>query len=892
MNIFLRCALSLLLVSLATTTSANMTLTGVGSSRSGGGGLPPWVATACPNGLNPQICIDATRGDGMAWSGISNALVPIASLMPVTRTGTESYQDASGAFSSIPANTLAIGSAGLQIQGQLNTLPYSTVCASATGGTCTFHTGWGSFSGGTLSASPPSGYVHNVGDSPDGTDSDTITFPTLPDNTLTTQSGINNSSCGIATAAGQYFTGSFYAQAVSSNPTIVAQLSTSLDAGNLISPPAAPNWKLYSITGITRVSGAVHIAIGTLAAIGQKLANAGNAPVPALVPGGTVKIAMAQCNPGTSRIGNVATTGAALTSTLVDNISATGDLATALHAAAATVQIKTSLGTQLQAGALLGNGGSTFLGKSTTDKVVSTSSLATVSSGLWNTSKVYTGVTSPQPVVTMAWGTGAGTLSLNGAVVSDATSRSLSGTVFLGSADGTASPCNCNIVSLEVDAGNNAPVASASQPITGVTLGGLLNFNGIITTPNTGTSAVATANNIINYNLQGYPGNGIQGDTFASAWSSDGLTYMTAGDTNTFGGGGSEGVFFGSVASPGYGIPIPAGSNGVQFHTLLGTFAQTSGTCPAGYGGTGGCEWKPASMLALGTSFTGAAHDMILLMLSRQWEAGSYGAIYSSVSYDVAEDPPWATLANWQGFPATNNGDIASTATFGSFTGFPGQDSSPWPFGIGVFVSNGNQDYSTVSGNSDSMNEYLYALESSFSHIPGFSVAVRIAKVDVQADVTSLKAKVDAAGGKWCYYGMDAAWHGGGTGCVGGTSAWTSVGSLATNATPPPAGLATNYQWMSATYVPASKRYLLTGHIQGAGIMVAAEAPHPWGPYTVISAFPTPSLPHFYDPAIVPSSVAVDGGRTLRAMLSGQPTFSCANACTYTLWEAPLGVLN
>ena len=435
----------------------SLLLFGAGGAGGSGGSPPAWVAAACPNNPAPQICIDFVGNQ--AWDGISSSPVAPSSLLSITRAGTESYQNTSGAFSTIPSGALAIGNAGLQIQGQINQLPSSTICTSATGGTCTFAAGW---TDGNTGIALPSSFVHNIGDAPDGTDSDTVTFPAATGTTSVSQ--VSGGAC-TPVASGQPYTVSFYAQSVGSVAALTIKLQQASPAGALavkiIQPPVGA-WQLVSVTGIPTGT-SVHPSIGIDAGGSNAVGTTDIALVAGVIAnlwpkltGGTVKIAQVQCNPGTNRVGNVATKGTALGTALVDNITATGDLASALHSSGATVRVTTSQGSQGKAAALLGNGGSTFLGKDATDHLLITSSLATSAMGLWNNNTTYTGVAgSLAPIVLASWGLGAGALSLNGSIATDTNTRSMSGTVFLGSADGTNSPWNGNLLSLEIDFGRD-----------------------------------------------------------------------------------------------------------------------------------------------------------------------------------------------------------------------------------------------------------------------------------------------------------------------------------------------------------------------------------------------------------------------------------------------------
>ena len=146
-----------------------------------------------------------------------------------------------------------------------------------------------------------------------------------------------------AVTTGAPYTISFYAQAVSGSPVVSAQLyevTTGNPAlgGVVVQPPASPNWQLYSITAIPSVTN-TKLAIGAIGGLQAMFTTNAAALWGSAITGGTIKIAQVQCNPGTSRVGNVATTGTALNTSLVDNISATGDFATALLALAVSVRV-------------------------------------------------------------------------------------------------------------------------------------------------------------------------------------------------------------------------------------------------------------------------------------------------------------------------------------------------------------------------------------------------------------------------------------------------------------------------------------------------------------------------------------------------------------------------
>ena len=151
-----------------------------------------------------------------------------------------------------------------------------------------------------------------------------------------------------------------------------------------------------------------------------------------------------------------------------DNISATGDLATAL---AASKTVVANVGSAQEcdglsgcAGTIIGNGGSAFLSKNSTDNLIA-GSLATTTTGMWPNANTEQ--------ATLAFDSSGGAIGLNGSTATDATSRSLSsGTVYFGSTNGSSGLLTGDYVSLAVYSTKIAPTSTATQPITGVSWGG------------------------------------------------------------------------------------------------------------------------------------------------------------------------------------------------------------------------------------------------------------------------------------------------------------------------------------------------------------------------------------------------------------------------------------
>jgi hypothetical protein len=92
-----------------------------------------------------------------------------------------------------------------------------------------------------------------------------------------------------------------------------------------------------------------------------------------------------------------------------------------------------------------------------------------------------------------------------------------------------------------------------------------------------------------------------------------------------------------------------------------------------------------------------------------------------------------------------------------------------------------------------------------------------------------------------------------------------------------------------AQYLPAFGQYLYVasqiGPPTSTKVWYPWVAPHPWGPWTLLSGSETTWYPQgFYHPYVCPKSVAADGGRHISMTTAADYTQTSANGGQYTLW--------
>ena len=814
--------------------------------------VPSWV----PAGA--KIYCDFS--DDKCWDGYTSSVVAPTSLLQLVRqqgatSVGEIYTDASRTPAMISSGNLAIGSAGLQIMAQTNYLSNSTI----TIGTTLSPAGWGPYKMGGLPR--PTVTATTIAGGPGGIAWDSIIhFPAAISAKQASQI-----DAGFSSAPGTQYTCSVWMKGNEGREQIILDLQDRGVSHTYLSAKQinlTMRWERYSTTA-KAISPRTTFSIGVLTN-GTGLSNGSAAQMP-LARGGDVHMSAPQCNPGPSSTAYVATEGTPVTTPINDDITARGDLARALASYGATVVISTNGSAESQAATFIGNRGATFFGKDSTDHLTS-GSTTTAATGMWPGSEKSS----------FSWSPSGGALSLNGSLSpTDSTPRSLSsGDIYIGSTNGARGLLNGDLVSLAVYDSKQTLIATSSQPITGITFGGLVDYNGNYYS---GAKYGYTANALSYYNSQHYPRSYINGDTFAVTWGRDGNDYMTAGDTTQFLGpasGGPAGVGNNTALMylPEWGSGSwfkVIGTNVKDFSANLGTFAQLS-TCSPAAGAIQHCEWKPASLLSISCSVisgcTGVA-DVMLLALSRQHEYyGTYGSVYTTFLYSTWTGQGWGP---WGGFPATQNGDVTTPPFFFS------ADYSQL-----VFVQYG-KNYENAPGNPDDQNDYVYAVLFQWNAgIPTAPICIRMGLSNL-----AIPSNVDAVDGSgypvyWQYYEGNGAWS-------STSSDWAHVDMRGANvlSTAP-----TNGYFFGVQYLQASNRYMMTA-FGSAGGPAFYDSPHPWGPYTLIQDISAPA-PGFTFPTIIPSSLAQSNGRRGVMDLGSGPADQSQRNGLYTLILAPITIHN
>jgi hypothetical protein len=833
-------------------------LLGVGGGSGGGGGPPAWV----PAGA--QVYVDFVNN--RAWDQLANSgagiVVTPASLLTDARSASIPYDPGTGITSTVAANALPIGSAGLQVFQVNNLLGQSNGDYTTAGAVWT-----ASFSGTgivapTITKNPDFGSTGCTAadTAPDGSCNTTeITIP--PITTTNAQSSVQQHITGVT--AGVTYTCYVWMKnsAAVSNPQLYLFMQQGAasygDFASAFVQPSA-NWQRFSVTGtLPAAQTSLYFNIGSNT-------NSPSTDQSISTPGGTIEAWVSGCSPGAAPAPYVATTTASSPTVALDNITATGDLATALEASAGAVSITTAGGGNGVAGTMLDDNGTVFIGKSATD-AVTTALGAALSSPTRGT---YSGAATAY----LEWSTTAGAVSLNGAATNtDATSRSPgSGPFHIGTTSGTSAPLNAYVASITVYNTARAPVVASSVPITSISFG-----------------TVATLSSGA---LQGAaPSTYVNGDSWSPTVDASGNIWTLCNDCGwgTFSGsaggdvilsentwsGGNHGYFnLGNLTGGGSGV---AGLiNSFSPSPLGGKLTQQSGTTNT---------WKSHGLIAI---TDGANTD---LFAGLTWDAYAPSAPWiqvhqtgGSVVSVVNPATNAATTANWSGMPTYSGGILpASPATFTANT-----------FGSPTFIQ---YPASYCGTGPDGSASYLYAISNDLAWNTGSNVY--LARTPCATILTSLGGSPAAASvaANWQFY--DTA----NTGCSGtGTDSncWTSALASAT----PIFTLANRLGVTSMSYVPVGNRYLLSSwyypsvngpksgtqtqtQMAGTSNFVFADCDKPWH---CTSELPEVHWPKqgYYDAALVMSSLSTDGGLTGSMIWAGNFSSSgnsgFSSAATYT----------
>ena len=659
------------------------------------GGVPSWVATTCPLQSNPAMCIDFANN--REWDGISSTLKTATADLSLTRSTTETVRDASDNFSTVSAGNFAISSAGLQIMGPTNLLTQTEISTGTS-----LNTGWGTLVT-TLAAPTINGTI--AGGGPGGVDQ--ATDVTFPSSTATGQrSGI---FAEISTTTGTQYTCGMWIKGVNGNEQVLLfeyeATVFSAYATKIVDLPATPAWQFIKATFTSThteigANGTV-IEIGVDTRATSIALGAASSHMP-LLTGGRILVSMPQCSLGQDLQSWVPTSGTIITAPVVDNISATGDLSTALKASAGTAVLTTMRAPESVVGTFLGNNSAVFFGKTATDTLVS-GSMNTAATGYWPGSAESSSI---------SWGSGTtDQVGLNGSLSSAGSIAAPAGaTTFLGSTSGTASGIlNGNILTLAVYTPEQTLVATSSQPVTGFSYGGLEDYYGF-----GAVGATYNANHIQLINVLNGANPNITTDTPGMTWPAAAVCpnavacdFDTTADTSNVTGSNAIGL---AAASSSYGI-ISFTDKGTGDWTQANIMGNVFNgnlnfggpglvrTCPTAAGGDANCNWKPGNILAVGCGVvagcTGGEDFLLLLGSARDPTDFSL----TKTEYSTVGSSQWSGTAwgSWTGLPTTTTLAV-----------------SPVPFMYDYLYSNGSfvqfgQNYAAVSGNPDNQNSYIFA---------------------------------------------------------------------------------------------------------------------------------------------------------------------------------------
>lgn len=800
--------------------------------------VPSWV----PAGA--QMFVDFPNN--RAWDGIAQITTTPDTLLSDTRAASVPYDPGTSITTTIAPNTLPTGSFGLQVfQNNLNYIFQSGGNYTATGW-ITAHT----------TVALPTLHNNNPGctvsqQAPDGSCNTTeITFPSI---TGGGQSAVQQLVSGLTTGATYTYSVWIKNSSTTANPQTYLSIQQGATpffevARTFVAPGST--WQRYSLTfTVPATFTAMYVEIGNTVSAGVQ-------SVQGSLGGGTIEAWVAQVVPGTVPGPYVPTTTSQATTAALDNITATGNLATALATSAGAVAITTHDAGNAVAGTELDTNGTILLGKNSTDHIITALGATLASKAQGNFAASEQGY--------LSWNGSGGKINVNGtATVADATARTPATPFHIGTTSGTTAPLNGYINTIAVYGTAVSPPLIASVPLTGVVLG-------TVATLSSGT-------------LQGgAPSTFVNGDSWNGAADAAGNVWHLCNDCgfgNFFGNGGNVILSEASWTSgtPGYpnlgnatGGP-PGATN--YFSTTLGGYATFQASTHD--------TWKSCGLIAISD---GAATDLFAGLVfdsyatAAPWIQNSTGATITSVVATAA-----GTTGSYNGMPPGPPVLPISTPTFPTAQ-----------FGSPCFVqyAPGYVNSTLPTPNPDNSGSYLYAVSNDVAWNTGNNIY--LARIPLSTILTSLGGTLAAAstGSNWQYYIS--------TGCAGGdgtnNSCWTSTLASAT----PIFTMANKLGRSAMIYLPATNRYLLSswyyptlvGPISGSqtqGVMATAsefefiDCAKPWSCTSVVSS-PDFGAAAYYNPTIEPSSLATDGGLTATSIFTGNFTMSQAfsSAAVYT----------
>jgi hypothetical protein len=272
-----------------------------------------------------------------------------------------------------------------------------------------------------------------------------------------------------------------------------------------------------------------------------------------------------------------------------------------------------------------------------------------------------------------------------------------------------------------------------------------------------------------------------------------------------------------------------------------------------GFNGAGTSRLQPAVLDGYTSSLTGTNVAGFDDLLHPPWYLGGLIAV-GSILYLTIEDGSGAGASQ-----LVKSTDHGATWTPTPPLSPPTNLQGTYPWG---FVQYG-QAYTGNGPHNSNLYVYLYASARS---APPNGVAVTLGRCLI-SNIVNLN-------------GADWSWYQGGDGMVDGN--WGAYSTSAAAFTETTANTSPFYfPTGTAQYLPAFGCYIYTQHHYTDGTSNSAHVtyyatPTPWGPFTLVVDLDMSSYGSLYQVSAAPPSVAVDGGRTLVLMCSG----NYADCCT------------
>lgn len=394
---------------------------------------------------------------------------------------------------------------------------------------------------------------------------------------------------------------------------------------------------------------------------------------------------------------------------------------------------------------------------------------------------------------------------------------------------------SCTVVSGSTSAQLNVTTnaAATTTPITGLSYGSWTDYNS--------TS----------------PPNQFNGDTYTNCESNDGNLYFVTDDVYN----GFNGTQSSAVA-----LAVNTGLSPFRANNVNSLSAY--GDCCSSYTGDGLSPKAQGIWCQSGN---------IYLAIQRTNETGNYepqyaGSIIASPDYGAH----WNNFQNPGGSYANGAEMTPTGATF-----FPGN--SPSNFATNTFVMYGADDgtngYLVADNRVDNADAYIYQVAaaqsgggSAYDNNDAYYL-IRVPRAKIGRLNASDYQFYTGSGGNGA---LDAAWSPSASAAVAILSASQAL-SVA-----------------NVQYIPALNRYLLltfyfpTGGLNNYNsVQVGYEAPHPWGPWTLINSTASPSLGWYNQYVLQNQALAATFGSTTMTVLSSQ---NFRNASQYTLFYTTLTV--